>query len=59
MHGGGFILGGLDSEDMLCRAFSEQSMTILVSLDYRLAPEHKHPAQLKDSKTVFEWVRSS
>lgn len=56
MHGGGFILGDLDAEDVLCRAFSEQAGTILVSVDYHLAPEHKHPAQLKDTLTVVEWV---
>lgn len=56
MHGGGYILGDLESEDILCRAFSEQTNSILISVEYRLAPEHKHPAQLKDSLTVFEWV---
>ena len=57
MHGGGYILGDLDSEDILCRTFSEQTNSILISVGYRLAPEHKYPAQLKDSLTVFEWVR--
>lgn len=57
MHGGGYILGDLESEDALCRTFSEQTSSILISVEYRLAPEHKHPAQLKDSLTVFEWVR--
>lgn len=56
MHGGGYILGDLDSEDMLCRAFSEQTNSMLISVEYHLAPEHKHPAQLKDCLTVFEWV---
>lgn len=56
MHGGGFILGDLDTEDVLCRAFSEQADTILINIDYHLAPEHKHPAQLKDTLTVVEWV---
>ena len=56
MHGGGFVLGDLDSEDMLCRTFSEQSNTILVSVDYCLAPEYKHPAQIEDVLTVLEWV---
>ncbi|KAF3392287.1 Versiconal hemiacetal acetate esterase [Talaromyces pinophilus] len=56
MHGGGYILGGLESEDILCRAFSEQTNSIPVSVDYRLAPEHKHPTQLQDSLAVFEWA---
>lgn len=56
-HGGGFILGDLDAEDVLCRAFCEKANTVLVSVDYRLAPEHEHPTQLKDTMTVIEWVR--
>lgn len=56
MHGGGFILGDLDAEDVLCRAFSEEADTILVSVDYCLAPEHEHSARLKDTLTVVEWV---
>lgn len=55
-HGGGYILGDLDSEDFLCREFAEKAGTILISVDYRLAPEHEHPAQLKDMMTVIEWV---
>lgn len=57
MHGGGFTLGGLDSEDILCRAFAEQATTTIVSVDYRLTPDHEHPAQLEDTLTVIEWVR--
>jgi len=56
MHGGGFILGDLDGEDFLCREFAEKAGTILISVDYRLAPEHEHPAQLKDTMTIIEWV---
>lgn len=58
MHGGGFVMGDLDSEDVLCRAFCEKANTVLVSVEYRLAPEHEHPAQLKDTMTVIEWVRA-
>lgn len=57
-HGGGFILGDLEMEDLLCREFAEKANTILVSVDYRLAPEHKHPIQLQDTLTVLEWVRA-
>lgn len=56
MHGGGFILGDLDAEDFLCRKLVEQTKTILLSVDYHLAPEHKHPAQLKDTLTMVQWV---
>lgn len=55
-HGGGYILGDLDAEDFLCREFAEKAGTILISVDYRLAPEHEHPAQLKDTMTIIEWV---
>lgn len=55
-HGGGFVLEDLEAEDVLCRAFAEQANTILLSVDYRLAPEHKHPVQLQDTMTLLEWV---
>jgi versiconal hemiacetal acetate esterase len=56
-HGGGFVVGNLDAEDVLCRAIAEHAGVILVSVDYRLAPEHKAPAQLTDSLNVLKWVR--
>lgn len=58
MHGGGFILGDLESEDLLCRTIAEKANTVLVSVGYRLAPEHKHPVQLQDTLTVLEWARA-
>lgn len=57
-HGGGFVVGNLDAEDVLCRAIAEHCGCILVSVDYRLAPEHKAPAQLTDSLNVLKWVRA-
>ncbi|KIA75484.1 carboxylesterase [Aspergillus ustus] len=59
MHGGGYIMGDLETEDLLCRTFSEQSNTIIVSVDYRLAPEHKSSAQLRDTMTVLAWVHGN
>jgi len=56
-HGGGFVIGSLDMEDLFCRAIVEHVQTILVSIDYRLAPEHKAPAQLEDVVKGFSWVR--
>lgn len=55
-HGGGFVVGDLNSEDPLCRAIAEHAGCILVSVDYRLAPEHKAPAQLTDALNVLKWV---
>ncbi len=59
LHGGGFILGNLDIEDNLCRAVAEHVPSIIVSVDYRLAPEHNCKAQLEDAIKIFEWVSSS
>lgn len=58
-HGGGFVVGNLDAEDALCRAVVEHCGCILVSVDYRLAPEHKAPAQLTDSLNVLKWARKN
>lgn len=55
-HGGGFVLGDLDTEDGLCRAIAEGAGALIVSVDYRLAPASKAPAQLQDAIKLFEWV---
>ncbi|KAF4338161.1 sterigmatocystin biosynthesis lipase esterase STCI [Fusarium beomiforme] len=55
-HSGGFVVGGLDSEDAFCRNVALQNDMIVVSVDYRLAPEHKAPAQLEDALALLEWV---
>jgi acetyl esterase/lipase len=59
MHSGGYILGDPEAEDMICRTISKEANTIIISVDYRLTPKHKHPAQLKDTLVVIEWVRAS
>ncbi|KAH7073059.1 Alpha/Beta hydrolase protein [Paraphoma chrysanthemicola] len=55
-HGGGFLWGSLDSEDSFCRALAERVKTVIVSVDYRLSPEHKAPAQLEDMLAGFQWA---
>ncbi|KAJ4035299.1 hypothetical protein NW761_014881 [Fusarium oxysporum] len=55
-HGGGFVLGDLDTEDGLCRAIAENVNAVLVSIDYRLAPANKAPSQLQDAIKMFEWA---
>jgi len=55
-HAGGLVMGNLDSEDPLCRAIVENTGAIVVSVDYRLAPEYKCPAQLEDMLTALQWV---
>ena len=55
-HGGGSILGGLDSHDDVCAELSSRTGYELISVDYRLAPEHVHPAAFDDALAAFEWV---
>ncbi|KAH6867163.1 alpha/beta hydrolase fold-domain-containing protein [Thelonectria olida] len=55
-HAGGFVVGNLDSDDLFCRAIAENTQVILVSVDYKLAPEHKAPAHLEDAIKIAEWV---
>lgn len=56
MHGGGFIEGSLESHDRLCRALCNGSQVVLVSVDYRLAPEHPFPAALEDCWAALCWL---
>ena len=58
-HGGGFILGGLDSHDDVCAELCERTGYELVSVDYRLAPEHLHPAAFDDALAAFEWAAAT
>jgi len=55
-HGGGFILGGLDSHDDVCAELCARTGYDVVSVDYRLAPEHLHPAAFDDALAAFEWA---
>ena len=48
-HGGGFVVGGLESHDAICAELASLTGCRLISADYRLAPEHKHPAQFDDA----------
>jgi acetyl esterase len=58
-HGGGFILGGLDSHDDICAELCAGSGYEIVSVDYRLAPEHPHPAAFDDALAAFEWAATT
>ena len=55
-HGGGFILGGLDSHDDVCAELCDRVGYEVVSVGYRLAPEHLHPAPFEDAIASFEWA---
>jgi acetyl esterase/lipase len=56
LHGGAFMLGDLDSSDALCARIAGAAGALVVSVDYRLAPEHPCPAGLHDAYAVLEWV---
>ena len=58
LHGGGFILGGLDSHDSICAEICDGTGYAVVAVDYRLAPEHLHPAQVEDALAAFRHVAS-
>jgi acetyl esterase len=55
-HGGGWVLGSLDSHDRLCRTLSARSGCAVVAVDYRLAPEHPYPAAVEDAWTATLWA---
>ncbi len=56
LHGGGFIMGGLDTHDALCRTVASAAQVRVLSVDYRLAPEHPFPAAVEDALTVWDWA---
>ena len=58
IHGGGFTTGGLDTHDTLCRRLAHLSGQTVISVDYRLAPEHRYPAALDDCETTLDWLCS-
>jgi acetyl esterase len=55
-HGGGWVVGSLDGVDRTCRALANASGCVLVSVDYRLAPEHKFPAATEDADAALRYV---
>ncbi|HEV7253299.1 MAG TPA: alpha/beta hydrolase [Mesorhizobium sp.] len=56
LHGGGFVVGGLDSHDDVCAEISARTGFRVASIDYRLAPEHTHPAAFDDALDAFLWT---
>lgn len=55
-HGGGWVAGDLEMVDPLCTMLTNRAGTVVVSVDYRLAPEHKFPAPLMDCYSATQWV---
>lgn len=58
LHGGGFTIGSVRTHDALCRELAHQSGCAVVSLDYRLAPEHKFPTALHDAWDALQWLHA-
>jgi len=54
-HGGGLVAGSLESHDAICRSLTNATGCRIVSVDYRLAPEHPFPAAIADGRAAFEW----
>jgi len=55
-HGGGWVVGSLDTHDRLCRKLAEQARCKVVSVAYRLAPEHPFPTPAEDAVAAFRWI---
>jgi acetyl esterase len=56
IHGGGFIYGGLESHDAVCRVLAELAGVQVIAVDHRLAPEHPFPAAYDDCATAYAWI---
>jgi len=55
-HGGGFVLGSIESHDLFCRHLARESDCVVLSVDYRLAPEHPFPAAVEDAYAALTWA---
>src|SRR5215510_9250870 len=55
-HGGGWVIGNLDSHDVVCRKLAHEGQLIVIAIDYRLAPEHKFPAAVDDAIAATKWI---
>ncbi len=55
-HGGGWVIGDLDTHDVVCRSLADEGGIVVISVDYRLAPEHKFPAAVDDAIAATTWI---
>ncbi|HEY8093201.1 MAG TPA: alpha/beta hydrolase fold domain-containing protein, partial [Acidimicrobiales bacterium] len=58
LHGGGWVLGSVDGHDNLCRILANRAGAAVLSVDYRLAPEHPFPAALEDAIAATRWAHA-
>ncbi len=59
LHGGGWVAGSVATHDPFCRLLSEAAGVIIASIEYRLAPEHRHPAALEDTLAAVQWAANN
>ncbi len=58
MHPGGYVIGSIGLDDLLCRQIAKDVSCVVVSVEYRLAPEHPYPAALDDCHTALQWLNA-
>ena len=58
-HGGGWMIGDLNTDDLLCRIVAEHAPSIIISVDYSLTPKAKVPTQLNESLSVYKWAQQN
>jgi len=58
-HGGGWVIGNLDTHDVVCRKLAHEGELIVISVDYRLAPEHRFPAAVDDAIAATKWIAAN
>ena len=59
LHGGGWVIGDLDSHDQPCRTLANAARCCVIAVDYRMAPEHLYPAAVEDSAAALRWVAAN
>src|SRR5207247_2094585 len=55
-HGGGWVIGDIETHDVVCRQLTAEAGVSVISVDYRLAPEHKFPAAVNDAWAATRWI---
>lgn len=58
-HGGGWVIGDLDSHDVVCRKLADEGELIVIAIDYRRSPEHRFPAAFEDAFAATKWIAAN